>query len=267
MQRAKKANFRPLYLLFILSVLGVGCSSFTDLIDRFKPSKADYSVAEINADYALMDQQIGYSDSILAFYGPYKAQLDSVMQRPLAVLREPLKMQRGKASSSLANVLADMLRAQASAYKKDRIDIALLNRGGIRLPELSDTVRVGTLFELMPFENTLTFMTLSGQEVHRLAQELAAVGGEAVSGIRFSIQDKKAIDILVGNEPLNTQKNYQLVTNNYLVQGGGDMPVLWQAEKAEFSPILLRDLYINAFKGNMYISPIEDERIRILDAS
>lgn len=257
-------------LQIVLLLIGVSmisaCSHLEQITALFaSKDRSDDQMSSIHANYVTMGAGLEESESITLLLQPYKQSLDSVMLRPLTVLKEPLEMQRNQNESSLANVLTDILRSQASAYKRSRVDIAILNRGGIRLPSVQDTVKVQTIFELMPFENTLTFLELGGEEVLKLADELAAVGGEAVSGLRFSIRNGRAKEVLIGTQPVDPEKGYLIVTNNYLVEGGGNMPSLWKASEAEFTDILLRDLFINAFDGNLAIVPVKDGRIRIIN--
>ena len=81
----------------------------------------------------------------------------------------------------------------------------------------------------MPFENTISVLLLSGEQVRMLADQIAARRGEPVSGIRFRIEDGRAVDILVGAEPLRRNQEYWVATNSYVADGGDGMDVFMQA--------------------------------------
>jgi hypothetical protein len=66
----------------------------------------------------------------------------------------------------------------------------------------------------------------------------------------------------VGSHPILADSTYWVVTNNYLVEGGGDMPSLWNNEEAIFTDIKLRDIYMQAFSKNSQIRPTDDDRVR-----
>jgi 2',3'-cyclic-nucleotide 2'-phosphodiesterase (5'-nucleotidase family) len=249
-----------LIALFIGAISG--CSSIESLTGTWSKVKSDVNVSDVNISHITIDDAVQVDESFYRLLYPYKMQLDKEMKQPLTVLKEPLEMKRGELNSSLANVLSDQLRSYASVNQRRKIDIAVINRGGIRLPTLSDTVKVETIFELMPFENTMVLLPLKGAQVLNLANELAAIGGEAVSGLRFSIKDGKAENILVGSHPIQDDTIYWVVTNNYLVEGGGDMPSLWNNAEAIFTEIKIRDIYMQAFSKNSQITPVDDDRVR-----
>src|SRR5690606_12674159 len=81
-------------------------------------------------------------------------------------------------------------------------------------------ITIGNLFELMPFENEMVLLELSGKDVLQLAQFIAASGGQPVSGLRMKITDNKPIDILIAGKPLTESRTYKLITYDYLANGG-----------------------------------------------
>lgn len=260
----KNRRITTIWLLISCFYLSA-CSSLDFLPGNWSYVQKKHQLQSFETHWIDVVGGIAEDQEIRSFLGPYRLQLDSIMQKPLAVLKEPLELKGGSISSPLANVLADQLRSFASVEKRMKVDVSVLNRGGIRLPMLSDTVKVGTLYELMPFENTLVYLNMSGDELIQLADQLAKVGGEAVSGMRFSIEEDKATNILIGNEEIDPAEKYVVATINYLVEGGGNMPVLWKTNDVEFTPILIRDIYIRSFFRNDSIVPVEDDRIRMID--
>lgn len=250
----------------MLTVLLIGsvscCNSIERLTGTWSKVQSSKQLSDVSISHLIVNDKVQLDEAVYRILYPYKMQLDKEMKQPLTVLAEPLEMKRGDLSSSLANVLTDQLRSYASANQRRRIDIAVLNKGGIRLPALADTVKVETIYELMPFENTMVLLPLKGNEVLKLANELAAIGGEAVSGLRFSIKNKKAENVLIGSNPVQYDNTYWIVTNNYLAEGGGDMPTLWDNKETVFTEIKIRDIYMEAFTRNSQILPIEDDRIR-----
>lgn len=255
-------NWKKLLLTVLLFGSVSGCNSIERFTGTWSKVQSRKQLSDVSISHLQVNDKVQIDEAIYRVLYPYKKQLDKEMKQPLTVLAEPLEMKRGDLSSSLANVLTDQLRSFASANQRRRIDIAVLNKGGIRLPAIADTVKVETIYELMPFENTMVLIPLKGSEVLQLANELAAIGGEAVSGLRFSIKNMKAKNVLIGSNPVEYEKIYWVVTNNYLAEGGGDMPSLWNNKNTVFTEIKIRDIYMEAFTRNSQIIPIEDDRIR-----
>src|SRR5690606_18308907 len=93
-------------------------------------------------------------------------------------------------------------------------------KGGLRIELQRGDITIGNLFELMPFENELVLLELSGRNVQQLADFIAATGGQPVSGLRMKISDGKATDIVVAGKPLKLSRTYKLITYDYLANGG-----------------------------------------------
>jgi 2',3'-cyclic-nucleotide 2'-phosphodiesterase (5'-nucleotidase family) len=210
----------------------------------------NYSMADFIEDDAAIDTIVV----------PYREQLHDQLSTVLTHSRGIIE--RGKPEGPLGNLTADILRNRATREMDRTVHIAILNNGGLRVPLPQGPVNVGHIFELMPFENYITVLRMSGEQVGQLAQEIAAVGGEAVSGIRFRINNGVAEDILVGSRSIEPDAEYLVATNNWLADGGGDMPSLWNPAERIDIPVLIRDAFIEYLKYMPEIEPVKDSRIR-----
>jgi 2',3'-cyclic-nucleotide 2'-phosphodiesterase (5'-nucleotidase family) len=143
--------------------------------------------------------------------------------------------------------------------------MAMTNNGGLRVPIGPGPITVGQMFELMPFENMLSVLVLTGPQVKALCDQLAEMRGEPIAGFSFRIQavgeDRVAEDILIGGEPLELDARYRLVTNDYLANGGGTITPLHEPMAREDLPILLRDAFIDFVRHLGIIEPELEGRI------
>jgi 2',3'-cyclic-nucleotide 2'-phosphodiesterase (5'-nucleotidase family) len=57
---------------------------------------------------------------------------------------------------------------------------------------------------------------------------IAKKDGEPVSGIRLRIRDNVAYDVTIGGQPFDINKTYNLLTYDYLADGGDDLECLRQ---------------------------------------
>jgi 2',3'-cyclic-nucleotide 2'-phosphodiesterase (5'-nucleotidase family) len=116
------------------------------------------------------------------------------------------------------------------------------NSGGLRVSLAPGPITAGDVFELMPFENFVVVLTMTGVQVDSLAQQLARINGEPIAGWSFQInQDEEAVNIQVRGEPLDPARTYRVATINYLVDGGGGMPSLWTPRDRTDTTLLFRD--------------------------
>ncbi|MDR1217086.1 MAG: 5'-nucleotidase C-terminal domain-containing protein, partial [Oscillospiraceae bacterium] len=128
------------------------------------------------------------------------------------------------------NLVADAMRAAAGA------DVALENGGGVRdtYPSLPAGELTRTqLITVLPFGNVLHMAEVSGAVLkealeHGVELYPAPTGGfPQVSGVAFTFNPlapagARILEIEVGGEPLDLEKTYSLVTNDFTGPLGGD---------------------------------------------
>lgn len=150
---------------------------------------------------------------------PYKDTLDSLMNEVIAYSETDLVKEQTE--GSLGNFVCDELLEYARMNSERQIHFCMLNNGGLRVPSISKgPIRVGQIYELLPFENTLEIIEMDGASCKKLLDRVAEQGGAAVAGIRFKISGKEAYEITVNENPFEVQKNYFILTNDYLANGG-----------------------------------------------
>ena len=224
--------FKTTYLLLAVFLI-TACKTYYPVSQQQALIKVNNSVKE--------------DASVKTYYKPFKDSLDKIMKVPLAVLAEDLTKKQPE--STLGNLMADMLKVKTEEYYGQKIDIAVLNYGGIRVPSLTKgTLMIEHAYLLMPFDNYLTVQILSGQQLNDFCDSIAMKNGWPVSGISFQIKDGKAINILVNKEPIDLSKKYHLATNDYLSNGGDGMAMLKNIPQIQTGK-LFRDAIIEYWKA------------------
>lgn len=204
------------------------------------------------------------SDSLIsAHLDSYRDGYNDVMGVPIARVVETLKL--GQPESSFGNLLSDVIRFRAARELKTYVHIGLINNDSIKLNLNTGPLTLGELYEMMPYDNHLVILTLTGDQVVTLANRIAELGGEPVSGIRMRISNNRAMGLLVNSETVRSDSLYTVATSNYLARGGGGLfPVLTEAkERLEMSDLLIRDIYREYFHNLRELNPQMDQRIRL----
>lgn len=184
--------------------------------------------------------------TIKTYYQPYKDSLDKIMNAPVVELT--MDLYKKQPESTLGNLMVDMLRAKAEDYTKDKIDLAILNFGGIRMSSLSKgMLKVEDAYLLMPFDNYVVEQKLTGQQIADFCDSIARMNGWPVSGVLFKIKDKKAIDIKVNNVPLDYNKIYNVALIDYIANGGDGMAFLKHIPQVQTGK-LFRDAILEYWK-------------------
>ncbi len=159
-----------------------------------------------------------------AIVAPALAHVEEEQRRPLGVIvAEPLG-RNYEGESALGNVLTDALRALEKA------DVALLNSGGLRANLKAGALTYGDLYEVLPFDNTVSIVTVTGDELRRL---LAAAYGSGSgvfqeSGLKVTLArctgPERLRDVTLANgKPLESSRLYRVVMPDFLARGAAGL--------------------------------------------
>ena len=245
---------RKLILQITLVLLFSSCTHKTWVITNAASAK----IAIDSTTEQLADKQYK------TYLQPLKQKIDAEMN---VVIGRAAETMSGYAPESLlSNFCSDVYKLAASDFLKEKVDISIVNLGGLRTTITAGDIRVGKIFELMPFENELVILWLRGDKLLQLLNYFAQAGGEGVAGIRMIINDGKAEDISINGEILNPDKLYSIATNDYLAGGNDKMIQLAQYEKRINTGLKIRNVLINHIKsetqkGNLIQSKL-DGRIK-----
>ena len=202
--------------------------------------------------------------AILAFYQPYKLKLDSIMNDVVAVSTKEIK--KGFPEGTLNNFFADAMYDSAKA-KGIEFDVAYTNSGGLRISLPEGNIYRYKIFELMPFENAITTVKFKGETMQRFFDYIAENGGDPISGARFIISDKKAIDITIDGKPFDVKKDYVVLTSDYMANGGDGGAIFSKNMERKDLDYKLRDAILDYLakqkKEGKKLNPVIDGRIKI----
>ena len=159
------------------------------------------------------------SPAAQTFIEPYRRHVDSLMSPVVAVAARNLDVDRPE--SPLSNLLADILLWAGDACYGERPDMAVYNIGGIRASIQAGDITLGDIIDVAPFNNKICFLTLSGTQMRRLLEQIAASGGEGVShGVCLHINgDGQLASATINGMPLDTARSYRIATLDYLAEG------------------------------------------------
>ena len=214
---------------------------FSSCSDKMQVSKVK------TQEYVLAPATNNETDSaILKVIQPYRDRMSADMNTVLAESAQPLE--KAVPEGILGDLVADAaFRAAKNLYYPDdgkQIDFAFLNNGGLRKSLPKGPITRGDVFEVLPFENELVVLTMSGGLVRKTVDFIASKGGQPVSAIRFQIKASKASEIMIGNVPFDSSRTYKVLTLDYLANGGDQFGFLSQASKRENLNVKLRDVMI-----------------------
>ena len=126
------------------------------------------------------------------------------------------------------------------------VDFALLNHGGMRAPLNKGMVSIEDVFQLLPFENRLVIVELRPEQIKELIRYLE-VGKRAhpISGLQIKMKDGKIEEVKINGKDLDPDRNYHVLTIDYLQHGGSNMTFFTDPSYLYVSDVKLRDALIS----------------------
>ncbi len=221
------------------------------------------------------------TNKLVQRYGALAASMTEVV---VGRLSAPLDRRASSAGeSTLGNFIADALLAGTSdaAYGGKPSQIAFINRGGLR-SDLSTSLEVnhGNLFNVLPFNDNVVAMDLTGQQLLRFLEQQwespQPAGGRIMSvsnGFTYSwdasMPEREpagsgrrvvAGSMKLKGEPIEMDSVYRITVNNFMSVGGDNYSVLLKGANRQDGEI---DLIIakRYFERQGVIKPPELGRI------
>ncbi len=171
--------------------------------------------------------------------------------------------------TNLGNLITDMLREASGA------DVAIYNGGSIRATIDMGEITLENVMEVLAFDNEIVTLEVTG------AQLLAALeigyasypqtfgGFLQVSGLRVYLDPLKpagerVVKLYVGKEPVQLDKTYVLVTNEFLSAGGDGFDVLKEGRLLSTLEHTEQVLLLRYLVANQPVTPRVEGRIVIL---
>ncbi len=200
------------------------------------------------------------------FLQPYRQRMDATMNEVLT--RSTVRLDKNQPESALGDILTDALLQQAQQRYGKPIDVAHINFGGIRNGLPQGNITAGNIFEVMPFDNTLLVMTLTGTQLQQFLNHFAEEG-PVVSGVRMTVKGRKEVKVLgfVNGRTFQPDQTYTLAVSDYVANGGSGADFLKAIPARQNINYLMRDALLDYFrqqgKTNQPLPTQPDGRITI----
>ena len=227
------------FLTFSAIALFFMCS-FSVSVNAQNNYKYQYEIVKIDSLY---DKD---ADLTMETYLSYlKKEKDKVMSQFMGISKEVLVS--NSPASPLSNLLVDMLFDWGNEYllskKMAKADLALLNFGGIRAALPQGKITVGDIYEILPFDNTVAFVSLKGAELQKMFDRFS--GKKApLANVKTIYNANELSSVIIGGAPLELNKIYTMVTINFLATGGDGFLSGLHFESENYLPNLLRDVFM-----------------------
>ena len=199
--------------------------------------------------------------SYLSILAPIKENLMDQLNAPIGYAPEVLEVY--KPECTMLNWASDALLAMARQLCPEPVDMAVVNIGGMRCNWGQGDITFRHVFELMPFDNELVVLTMTGKEVLDLCQVFANSGGQGVAGMRVVAKAGVVKSATIDGKDIVPEAYYTVATSDYLSQGNDGMVPLKNHEAMWKSDKKIRDLYIEYIKQVKTVEATVDGRMDV----
>jgi len=159
--------------------------------------------------------------------------------------------------SLIGEISADALRKSAQS------EIAILNNGFFHAVFKDGNLTREVLYQVCPLDSDITIIDVPGVDLRKALESSAAQKGQdgflQISGLRVQ-KDGDHLNILVGDEPLNDRRKYQVAVNDFLAAGNGGYDFFQKLKSRRKIQKSLRDLLEESVKAQQKITSANLEK-------
>lgn len=186
--------------------------------------KSYYNAAGKYSIYTIREDKINERDTaIQQLLQLYKDSLSIKMEETIVLNAAPLT--KAQPESTLGNWLADAAKAYLGQNRK--IDACLINYGSLGKDYIGPgPIRRKDFYELIPFENKMLLLSVSGTLLQHICDSVAQINGLPISGISLAIDSNKATKVKINNKDIIDNLMYTLLVNDYLISSRSFAPLL-----------------------------------------
>ena len=221
-----------------------------------KPGASTPAKTGVRSSQTGVDASIPDDDAVEKMLAPYSGKV-----RALNVVIGRLDQQLKKESvgaGSLGNFVTDGIRSYAQTKLNKPIALTIMNAGGLRKNDIAaGELRATDIFELLPFENALVAVDVTGAD---LLKVLPALVRDAQSGARLQYKwnDQNRPELISGKlvdengreHEIDPAKIYTVVTIDYLINlRSGSYAIFQDAKSTTPLNITLRESIMEYVKS------------------
>jgi 5'-nucleotidase len=240
-----------------------GYADVTLTVDRGTKDVVAHSV-ELNPTWV---DQIQPDAEIQAIVDRYQSQLGVELGQTVGQAATPILRGVTRAvESEMGNFVTDAMRTYLVG-----VDIAFTNAGGLRADIDAGPITLEGIYAVLPFNNTLVTMNLTGVQVRQVLEEGAnsQYGTVQVSGLKWAYSSGAAFGARVTSvtlrdgTPIDPAATYRVATNNFMATGGDRFTTLTQGTNTADTGIDLVQTVVRYLQNNPTVDPQVEGRLTV----
>ena len=242
----------------------------------------DYELIPVNVKYRetledgsrvfkFVGEEIKDDAELASILQPYVDKVDSVLSEIIGTATATFfNTNSRQAETAIGDLVADSMFWYADKQGLD-VDFAFQNGGGVRTDIAEGEIQKQTIYEVLPFDNSVAVVELKGSTVIELFNATPeAVGHGAMpqvsKGVSFTINTAsgKVEDLMINGKGVDPNATYRIATNSYLAAGGDGYAMFTNNVDYYDTSLMQRDAFIEyvIYLGGT-ITPVTEGRITV----
>lgn len=231
-------------MLKAISIISFACISITFIGHSQTVSTVQFQYHNLSS--------LSQSDSAtLQWLKPYNDSIEKYLNTIIGFSLENVYKQKG--GGALGNLVTQAMLQHAQTKTGTTIHAAVLHPSSIKGYLAQGNITIGSLTQLLPYNNQLVIVSISGLHLTQFIQQMAADGGWPISGIKYNITlQGNATNIYINNEPIIPDNTYQIVVTDYMKNGNYKCEILKLLPQVTLNANLRESckVYIESFTNN-----------------
>lgn len=218
------------------------------------------------------------SDRVLTDSVPADPEVKAIVDRYQAELNEALGKTVGEATTSILRGETRMVESEMGNFVADSmrtyypgVDFAFQNAGGLRADIDEGPITLEEVYAVLPFNNTLVTMNLTGAQVKQVLEEGAnsQYGTVQVSGLKWAYDADAPFGsrvtrvTLPNGSPIVADATYKIATNNFMATGGDQFTTLTKGTNTTDTQTNLVDTVVRYLELNSPVDPQVEGRLTV----
>jgi 5'-nucleotidase / UDP-sugar diphosphatase len=168
-------------------------------------------------------QSLRPDPEVMAIVESRRAEAAKYTERVVGTLKSDLDNPRDE--NGIGNMIGDAF-VEYGRKQGWNTDVAFYNAAGIRAPLKAGPVTYGQLYQVLPFENSIVSVDLTGVQLKEVLEDASGRAGRLQIGggkwaYRFSNPGgERVLEATIAGRPLDPARVYHVATIDYLLLGG-----------------------------------------------
>jgi 5'-nucleotidase / UDP-sugar diphosphatase len=234
---------------------------------KLEIDKATHKILDYNKEHELKPVFSGTDnprdEKVAQMVGKYNEMIETefskvVGETTVDLTRDPV------AESNIGDLLCDAMREATGA------DIVLQHGGGIRADLLRGKIRLNEVYTVLPFDNFLVLMNLSGDQILRLLEQSGSLKGKILQVAGMTVvfdltkpAGARIVKASVGGAALDAARDYRVATNDFLAAGGDGFTGFTEGRDVVHGD-LLSEVLVDYLRNHSPVSYQVDSRISFI---